>query len=137
MEAPPPAGVGVMGFWTRRNWMTLAALGGFVAVAVGAFAAHGVKDPEAREWLRTGSLYGFMHTLAVFGCAIAMQIGAQRARHAPALFLSGVVLFSGSLYAMAFGAPPWLGLVTPVGGLLLLTGWAVLAWAARGVDPQG
>jgi uncharacterized membrane protein YgdD (TMEM256/DUF423 family) len=45
-----------MGFWSRRNWMTLAAVGGFLAVAFGAFAAHGVSDPKARELLRTGSL---------------------------------------------------------------------------------
>ena len=126
-----------MGFWTRRTWMTLAALGGFAAVAVGAFAAHGVKDPEAREWLRTGATYGFMHTMATFACATFMQVGARRARFAPAFFLSGVVLFSGSLYAMAFGAPRGLGMVTPIGGLLLIIGWAVLVWAARGVDPQG
>ena len=125
-----------MDFWTRRNWMTLAALGGFVAVAVGAFAAHGVHDPKAQEWLRTGAMYGFMHTMASFACATFMQIGARRARYAPAFFLSGVVLFSGSLYAMALGGPRWLGAVTPVGGLLFLIGWAILAWAARGVDPQ-
>ncbi|WP_310542053.1 DUF423 domain-containing protein [Phenylobacterium sp.] len=125
-----------MKFWTRRTWMTLAAVSGFAAVAVGAFAAHGVQDPRAQEWLRTGSVYGFMHTLATFACATFMQVGARRARFAPAFFLSGVVLFSGSLYAMALGAPRWLGMVTPVGGLLFLAGWAVLAWAARGVDPK-
>jgi len=121
--------------WTRRTWMTLAAVGGFIAVAVGAFAAHGVSDPAAREWLRTGAMYGFMHTMATFACATFMQIGARRARFAPAFFLSGVVLFSGSLYAMALGAPRWLGAVTPIGGLLFLAGWATLVWAARGVDP--
>ncbi len=124
-----------MDLWSRRNWMTLAALGGFIAVAVGAFAAHGVTDPRAQELLRTGALYGFMHAMATFACAIFMQIGARRARFAPAFFLSGVLLFSGSLYAMAFGAPRWIGVVTPIGGLCFLTGWAVLAWAARGVDP--
>jgi uncharacterized membrane protein YgdD (TMEM256/DUF423 family) len=122
--------------WSRRNWMTLAAMGGFVAVAVGAFAAHGVRDPKAQELLRTGATYGFMHTMATFACATFMQVGARRARFAPGFFLSGVVLFSGSLYALAFGAPRWVGIVTPFGGLLFLTGWAVLAWAARGVDPQ-
>lgn len=125
-----------MGLWTRRNWMTLAAAGGFVAVAVGAFAAHGVTDPKAQEWLRTGAMYGFMHTMATFACATFMQVGAKRARFAPPFFLSGVVLFSGTLYAMALGAPRWLGAITPLGGLLFLIGWAVLAWAARGVDPQ-
>jgi uncharacterized membrane protein YgdD (TMEM256/DUF423 family) len=116
--------------------MTLAALGGFVAVAVGAFAAHAVADPQAQELLRTGATYGFMHTMATFACATFMQIGARRARFAPAFFLAGVVLFSGSLYALAAGAPRWVGAITPLGGLSFLTGWLVLAWAARGVDPN-
>ena len=124
-----------MELWSRRNWMTLGALGGFLAVAIGAFAAHGVTDPKAVEWLKTGSMYGFMHSMATFACATFMQIGARRARFAPAFFLSGVLLFSGSLYAMALGAPRWLGAVTPLGGLCFLAGWAILAWAARGVDP--
>jgi len=123
-----------MAFWTRRTWMTLAALGGFVAVAMGAFAAHGVSDPKAQEWLRTGAAYGFMHTLATFACAIFMEIGARRARLAPAFFLSGVAIFSGTLYAMALGAPRWFGAITPIGGVLFLIGWGVLAWSARDVD---
>ncbi|MDP1738562.1 MAG: DUF423 domain-containing protein [Caulobacter sp.] len=114
--------------------MTLAAVSGFVAVAVGAFAAHGVSDPRAADWLRTGATYQFMHTMATFACATFMNIGARRARLAPAFFLGGTVLFSGSLYAMALGAPRWLGAVTPLGGLAFLTGWAILAWAARDVD---
>lgn len=120
--------------WTRRTWMTLAAAGGFIAVAVGAFAAHGVSDPKAKEWLHTGSLYGFLHTFAVFACAVFMEVGAKKARFAPALFLSGMLIFSGSLYAMAFGAPRWFGAITPIGGLLFLAGWATLVWAARDVD---
>jgi uncharacterized membrane protein YgdD (TMEM256/DUF423 family) len=123
-----------MGFWTRRNWMTLAAVGGFIAVAVGAFAAHVVKDPETKELLKTGALYGFMHTMATFACATFIQVGARRARFAPAFFLSGVALFSGSLFALAAGAPRIVGIVTPIGGLCFLAGWAILAWAARGVD---
>lgn len=120
--------------WTRRTWMTLAAVSGFGAVALGAFAAHGVSDPVARDWLKTGASYEFMHAVATFACATFMSLGATRARFAPAFFLGGTVLFSGSLYAMALGAPHWLGAVTPLGGLGFLTGWAVLAWAARDVD---
>jgi uncharacterized membrane protein YgdD (TMEM256/DUF423 family) len=120
--------------WSRRTWMTLAAVGGFLSVAVGAFAAHGIEDPEARDWLRTGANYGFMHAMAAIACAVFMQLGASRARFAPAFFLSGVVFFSGSLYAMALGAPLWLGAVTPIGGLLFLVGWGVLAWAGLDVD---
>ena len=124
-----------MGWWTRRNWMTLGAVTGFVSVAVGAFAAHGVSDPKAQELLKTGSHYAFMHGMATFACATFMQVGAQRARFAPKFFLSGVLLFSGSLYALAAGAPPWVGAITPLGGLCFLAGWLTLAWAARGVDP--
>jgi uncharacterized membrane protein YgdD (TMEM256/DUF423 family) len=119
----------------RRTWMMLAALAGFISVAVGAFAAHGISDPAAKELLRTGSSYAFMHAMATFACAIFLQLGARRARFAPALFLPGIVLFSGSLYALAFAAPRWVGAITPLGGLLFLAGWATLAWAALEIDP--
>jgi uncharacterized membrane protein YgdD (TMEM256/DUF423 family) len=114
--------------------MTLAAASGFLSVAAGAFAAHGLTDPGARELMRTGSTYEFMHALATLACASFMQVGARRARFAPALFLAGSVLFSGSLYALAFGAPSLVGIVTPFGGLMFLAGWVTLAWAAQGVD---
>jgi uncharacterized membrane protein YgdD (TMEM256/DUF423 family) len=120
--------------WSRRDWLTLAALSGLISVAVGAFAAHGVTDFLAKDWLRTGAQYQFMHAMACFACAIVMQLGGLRARFAPAFFLAGSVLFSGSLYAMAAGAPRWLGAVTPIGGLMFLIGWAALIWAARQVD---
>jgi uncharacterized membrane protein YgdD (TMEM256/DUF423 family) len=120
--------------WTRRLWMMLAALSGFISVAAGAFAAHSLKDPKAAEIMRTGATYEFMHAMATFACATFMQVGARRARFAPALFLSGTGLFSGSLYALALGAPRLTGIVTPLGGLLFLAGWLVLAWAALGVD---
>lgn len=114
-----------------RLALTLAALAGFVCVAAGAFAAHGIGEPRAQELLRTGSLYGFVHVLATFACLPLVQAGAARARFAPPLFLAGVLLFSGSLYALAFGAPRLLGAITPFGGLSFLAGWATLAWAAR------
>jgi len=123
-----------MALLSRRDGLTLAAIGGFLSVGFRAFAAHGIADPRAQELLRTGSLYGFVHSLAVFAAAAAQQSGAARARFAPPLFLAGVLLFSGSLYAMALGAPRWLGAVTPIGGLCFLAGWIVLAWAARGAD---
>ena len=119
--------------WTRRLWMTLAAVSGFVSIAAGAFAAHGLTD-RASEVMRTGATYEFMHAMACFACAVLMQLGARRARFAPAFFLGGTLLFSGSLYGLALGAPRWTGIITPFGGLAFLIGWAVLAWAARGVD---
>ena len=119
-----------------RNSLTVAALAGFLCVGAGAFAAHEMSgDPQAQELLRTGALYGFVHVLASFACLPLVRAGAERARFAPPLFLTGVALFSGSLYALAFGAPRLIGAVTPFGGLSFLAGWLVLAWAARGLRP--
>lgn len=115
--------------WSRRNWLALAALLGFVGVAAGAFGAHGVSDPKAEEWLRTGAVYSFVHVLATFAAA---QFAGRRAGLVAGLFLAGAVIFSGSLYAMALGGPRILGAVTPVGGLAFLTGWLTLAWSVRG-----
>jgi len=109
-----------------RIWLGLAALIGLTAVAAGAFAAHGIDDPEAQDWLRTGALYGLTHALAVF--AAAGQSG-RAARLAQALFVIGAAIFSGTLFAMALGAPTILGAVTPIGGLGLMAGWACLAVA--------
>jgi uncharacterized membrane protein YgdD (TMEM256/DUF423 family) len=117
------------GMWTQRTWLTLAACGGFASVAIGAFAAHGVRDPRAIDLLKTGATYSFMHSLAVFACALVISLGGDKARHAPAFFLAGIGLFSGSLYALAAGAPNLMGIITPFGGLGFLIGWAILAWA--------
>jgi uncharacterized membrane protein YgdD (TMEM256/DUF423 family) len=108
----------------------LAALSGFLAVAFGAFAAHGAKDARAAELLHTGSLYQMTHALAVFGWLAVRNAGGKTGAAPPALFLIGTVLFSGSLYALAFGAPRVLGMVTPFGGLCFLAGWLLLAWRA-------
>ena len=116
--------------WDRRGWTTLAAISGFIAVGAGAFAAHYLKDPSAKEVMKTGATYELTHALATLACAALMQAGARRARFVPALFLGGTLLFSGSLYALALGAPRWTGIITPFGGLLFLGGWAVMAWAA-------
>jgi uncharacterized membrane protein YgdD (TMEM256/DUF423 family) len=120
--------------WNPRLWASLAAISGFIAVAAGAFAAHGVADPTAKELLRTGGAYELAHALATLLCA-ALVAGMPRARLAPAWFLGGSLLFSGSLYALALGAPRIIGLVTPFGGLAFLVGWAVLAWAAATSAP--
>lgn len=117
-----------------KYWLALAAACGFLSVAVGAFAAHGVTDPIARELFKTGAQYAFMHAVATFLAAGMLRLGARRARLAPAFFLPGVVLFSGSLFALAAGAPRWVGAITPFGGLMFLGGWFVLAWAAFEVE---
>lgn len=116
---------------TMRTWILLAAVLGFLCVAFGAFAAHGLADPQAQGWMRTGAEYGFVHVLASLACLSLIQAGATRARFAPPLFLAGVAIFSGTLAGMALGGPRWLGAITPIGGTLFLIGWGVLAWAAR------
>ncbi len=113
-----------------RHWFRLAAISGFLAVAVGAFAAHAMRDPAGKELLRTGANYQAIHALAALACAVFSGEAARRVRFAPPLFLGGTLLFSGSLYALAFGAPRVIGAVTPLGGLAFLAGWAVMALAA-------
>ena len=113
-----------------RPLLAAAALLGLASVAFGAFAAHGIADPKAQDWLRTGALYGFVHVLATFA---AERFGARLAQ---GFFLAGVTIFAGSLWAMALGAPTVLGAVTPVGGLSLMVGWALLAWRVVKSKPQ-
>jgi uncharacterized membrane protein YgdD (TMEM256/DUF423 family) len=115
-----------------RLWLVLAALLGFVSVALGAFGAHGIADAKAQGWMRTAGEYGLIHVLAALVCGLLARAGAPGASLAAPLFLGGVLVFSGSLAAMALGAPRWLGAVTPIGGLLFLAGWAALAWSLRG-----
>jgi uncharacterized membrane protein YgdD (TMEM256/DUF423 family) len=110
--------------WDRRAWIVLASLSGFVAVIMGASAAHGVADPRTADLLKTGAQYQAIHALAMLACAALVTEGL-----AAALFLAGTLLFSGSLYALAAGAPGWTGMITPLGGLLFLGGWLSLAWA--------
>jgi uncharacterized membrane protein YgdD (TMEM256/DUF423 family) len=116
-----------------RTWLTSAAVLGFLCVALGAFAAHGLRDPQAQGWMRTGAEYGFVHVLASLACVSLIGIGARRARFAPPLFLSGAAIFLATLAGLALGGPRWLGAITPIGGVLFLAGWGVLAWAVREV----
>ena len=105
----------------------LAALNGFLAVAAGAFGAHGASGP-AKDWLRTAGEYGLIHSLAVFAAGSLIE-RSRVAGVAAWLFLAGAVVFAGSLDVMALTGQLWLGAVTPIGGLLLLAGWASLAFA--------
>jgi uncharacterized membrane protein YgdD (TMEM256/DUF423 family) len=113
-----------------RIGLALAALNGLIAVAAGAFGAHGVADLKARDWLRTGAQYELIHALAAIACLLLLRLGAGAAGLAAWLFLAGAALFSWSLYGLALSSQLWLGAVTPVGGLLLLAGWGALIWAA-------
>ncbi|ADG09965.1 DUF423 domain-containing protein [Caulobacter segnis] len=119
-----------MNGWTPRTWTGLAAVSGLLAVAFGAFAAHGVTDPKPVAWLHTGSQYQMAHALAVFAAFGLHRAGARGMGLVAGLFLFGTLIFAGSLYAMALGAPRILGAITPIGGLSFMIGWALLAWRA-------
>lgn len=117
-----------------RILLLLAACSGLVAVALGAFGAHGLKQRLGVELLavwQTAVLYQLVHTLALLGIGIwLLQRPTTGLVAAGGLFLAGIVLFSGSLYLLALGGPRWLGPVTPLGGVCFMLGWISLAWAA-------
>ena len=102
--------------------MVLAAMSGAIAVAAGAFGAHGAQG-QAAEWLRLGGQYQLVHAVAAL---VALRL---EARGPGWLFVAGGAIFAGTLYAMAVGAPRWFGAITPIGGSLLIAGWLWLAWA--------
>ena len=99
----------------------IAALSAALAVAAGAFGAHGAATPQAAEWLKTGGLYQLIHAVA----ALAIM---NVARGPAVLLLSGGAIFAVTLYIMAVGGPRWLGAVTPIGGSLLIAGWLWAGW---------
>ena len=115
--------------------IVLAGLFGFIGVAAGAFGAHGLRDkvsPRDLEIWHTGAHYQQLHAVALLAVALwAMQArtGGATGLHGVAmtLFTAGIVIFSGTLYAMTLGGPRWLGAITPLGGLCLLGAWATVA----------
>jgi uncharacterized membrane protein YgdD (TMEM256/DUF423 family) len=112
-------------------WLFIAAINGFIAVAAGAFGAHGLKgrlDADALAIFETAARYQMYHALAIGLAATAPRNSA--AQLACAAFLTGIVLFSGSLYLLALTGARAFGFVTPLGGLAFLAGWLALAWAA-------
>ena len=119
-----------------RRFFLLAALLGALSVALGAFAAHGLKprlEPALLANWETGVRYQFYHVFGLMAAAwlLRQQPDSRWARWTGWLFLAGSLLFSGSLYVMALTGMRWLGMVTPFGGVAFITGWLLLALAAR------
>ncbi|HNR22327.1 MAG TPA: DUF423 domain-containing protein [Steroidobacteraceae bacterium] len=121
-----------------RRTLAIAALLVALATALGAFGAHGLRDvltPERLDVFETGVRYHFYHTLGLLALGVLAQLRPARGlRLATKLIVAGIVVFSGSIYALTFGAPLALGMVTPLGGLLLMLGWILVAltvWSAR------
>lgn len=116
-----------------RVILIAAALHGFAAVGLGAFGAHvlrarfedGAEGLKAQGWWQTATQYQLTHAVALFALAALSARASSGVASAAALcFGLGCLIFSGTLYAMALGAPRWFGAITPIGGLLLLGGWA-------------
>ena len=133
------------------NWIAIAGINLSVAVALGAFGAHGLKSIVSSEqlaWWHTGTLYLFFHALGLLmmgilikgwhypqGMAWTMQLGMLiKGWHYPQgmawTMQLGMLIFAGSLFAMTLGLPRWLGAITPIGGVLMMGAWLWLAWAA-------
>ncbi len=115
------------------NWVKIAALSMFVAVALGAFGAHGLKNRLSEEMMKiyqTAFLYQVIHSLGLF--VVAWLLGAYadpKLGFAAILFLLGIFLFSGGLYALALTGQRALGAVAPLGGLCFLFGWLLIILA--------
>ncbi len=122
----------------EKKWLGIAGLLGVLVVMLGAFGAHGLKSqltPEQLTTYQTGVQYHFYHTLGILGVAILMLHQKVKGLNTVAwLFLIGIVCFSGSVYLLAcrdllgIASWTWLGPITPIGGILFIIGWGILAW---------
>lgn len=117
-----------------RTFLLFAAFFGFTGVALGAFAAHGLKSRLSADYLaifQTGVHYQMLHALALFGVALlSAHLGGRLVGIAGGFFVAGILIFSGSLYLLTLTSTPVLGAITPIGGACFLAGWLCLGLAA-------
>ena len=116
------------------KWIAIGAVNGLLAVAAGAFGAHGLKDhlsPSDLNTFEIAARYHMYHSLAMLAVGwVSSRRGGRAVTGAGVCMLIGVVLFSGSLYGLSMLAWRGLALVTPIGGLFFMIGWLLLAIAA-------
>ena len=112
------------------SWIQLAGLMMFLAVTLGAFGTHSLRDkipPASLEIFKTGILYQFVHSIGLFIVAwLVTQSADARVHFAGLFFLTGIFLFCGSLYLLAVTQAKWFGAITPIGGLCFLAGWTLI-----------
>ncbi|NGP44690.1 DUF423 domain-containing protein [Bacillaceae bacterium SIJ1] len=117
-----------------KLFLVIGSISGFLAVAIGAFGAHGLEGKVSERMLanyQTGVLYQMFHTIGILGVAIVSSFfQTPLLLWSGWLMVAGIVFFSGSLYVMALTGKTILGAVTPIGGVLFLAGWILLAIAA-------
>lgn len=123
-----------------RYASSLGAVLAALAVAAGAFGAHALRtrlDAGALATFETAARYQMYHALALILAGWQGERSPPGAARAAAIaFVAGIALFSGSLYALVLLGMPWLGAVTPLGGVCFLAGWGCLAWAFRPTAPR-
>jgi|SaaInlStandDraft_1057018.scaffolds.fasta_scaffold00503_26 uncharacterized membrane protein YgdD (TMEM256/DUF423 family) len=130
------------GFFVAMNktvWIRIIALLGALSVAMGAFAAHGLEaslSPKLMGTMRTAVLYQFLHSLALLGIIFLPEQSfySNRLNWVARTFLTGIILFSGSLYALIFTGVSALGLITPLGGTAFIIGWVILFFSVKSQD---
>lgn len=116
------------------NWLQAAAVNLALAVALGAFGAHGLKkfaDSYALQIWETATLYLFVHALGLLALGVLQQLHKTSVYKVAWVLQIGIAIFSGTLYAMALGAPKWLGMMTPIGGTMLIVGWLMLVFKVK------
>lgn len=118
----------------ERSLIIAAAINMFIAVAAGAFGAHGLKNVLSSDMLavwHTAVTYQIAHALGLFVIALLMpRFNPALLGWAGIVMLAGIVMFSGSLYALAASGVRMLGAITPIGGAAFLVAWALVAWSA-------
>lgn len=120
----------------QKTTLTTAAIAGALAVAIGAFGAHGLR-PLLESHARTDTFelavrYQFYHTFAILFSGVLMFYFPSRMLNRAALsFALGIVIFSGSLYVLSLTGARWLGAITPIGGVLFIVGWMLLLVGIR------
>lgn len=114
-------------------WVATGALGCALAIAGGAFGAHGLRgrlDARSLELWATAAQYLMYGSLGVLAAGLAARGGMAGASRAGWALAAGTLVFSGTVAALALGGPRWLGAVTPLGGTLMIVGFLLFAWAA-------
>ena len=118
----------------ENRWLAAGAILAGIGVAAGAFGAHALGDrlpPDLLDVFETGVRYHLVHALALLVVGLALELRPHRLWDAAGwLFSGGILVFAGSLYALALTGVRWLGAITPIGGVCFLAGWVVVALAA-------
>ena len=116
--------------------LLIAATNGLLAVALGAFGAHGLKNKISANLIsayETAVQYHFYHALALLAVGVLLLFIGEKNKLllqiTGSLFITGILFFSGSLYLLALGGPNWLGPITPLGGIMLMAAWLALIFA--------